>query len=151
MVKRKIKTFVLVSEGFDETAVIECLCRARDYGMSANLVGLHAGLLSGHHGITLRPDLSLNQLEEYVRAHAPQTAVILNSDANLTPLLNDPRVHRIVEQTLRQQGLVAVMSAQDEWPLPADAHNATAERNLLLQGQMDTAEFIQEIMKRISI
>jgi hypothetical protein len=151
MKTEEIKTFILVSDGFDEPAVVECLCRVREQGASATLVGLYSGLLSGYHGLTIRPDFSLNQLEQQYQTLGTQTAVILSGRTNLTALLTDPRVHRLVEQTLSNEGFVAVMSTNSEWPLlPADLA-PTAQMNLLLQDRMNTDDFIQEILKRVSI
>jgi hypothetical protein len=150
MKTEETKTFILVSDGFDEPAVVECLCRVREQGASANLVGLYSGLLSGYHGLTVRPDFSLNQLEQQ-QALGAQTAVILNGRSNFTPLLTDPRVHRLIEQTLSNHGLVAIMGNKSEWPLPTNNITQSAEMNLLLQDHMETDDFIQEIIKRISL
>lgn len=146
-----MKTFILVTDGFDEPAVVDFLCRIRDQGTSANLVGLYSGLLSGYHGLTIRPDYSLNQIEQDVNAPGKQTAVILNGRSNFTSLLTDPRVHRLIEQTLNNHGLVAIMGNKREWPLPTNSMSQTAEMNLLLQDHMETDDFIQEIIKRISL
>ena len=151
MKMEEIKTFILVSDGFDEPAVVECLCRVREQGASANLVGLYSGLLSGYHGLMIRPDFSLTQLEQQHQTLGTQIAIILNGRTNLTALLTDPRVHRLVEQTLNNEGFVAVMSTNSEWPvLPTDLA-PSAQMNLLLQDRMNTEDFIQEILKRISI
>ena len=151
MKTEEIKTFILVSDGFDEPAVVECLCRVREQGASANLVGLYSGLLSGYHGLTVRPDYSLNQIEQDINHSGKQMAIILNGRSNFTSLLTDPRVHRLIERTLNNHGLVAIMGNKSGWPLPTDEMTQSAEMNLLLQDHMETDDFIQEILKRISL
>lgn len=151
MKTEEIKTFILVCDGFDETAVVECLCRVREQGTSVNLVGLYSGLLSGYHGLTIRPDFSLSQLEQQYQTLGAQIAIILNGHSDLTSLLTDPRVHRLVEQTLKNEGLVAVMSSNSEWPFTPTHLTSSAHMNFLLQDRMNTEDFIQEILKRICV
>ncbi|MCL4267285.1 MAG: DJ-1/PfpI family protein [Anaerolineae bacterium] len=101
------RILILLATGFEETAVVYCLDHMREAGLPVSLVGLSAGILKGLHGLAVRPDYSLDQLS----AEAGCRGVIVpGGPPCVTALLTDPRVHRLLDATLQQEGFVAAMA-----------------------------------------
>lgn len=98
---------VLVADGFEEETTIASVRALRDAGMAASLVGLMAGPVTGSHGITIQPDLSLDQ----VIPDDIFTLVLLpGGRRSVGAVLADPRVHRLVEAATASGGKVAVLN-----------------------------------------
>ena len=98
--------YILVAPGFEEAAVIYCLTQLRQAGLPVSLVGLMAGQIAGWHGLSICPDLTLDEVD----AHEPmKLAVIPGGQQCATALLTDPRVHRLLHTLIAQEGRVGVM------------------------------------------
>lgn len=108
---RTQRGLVLVADGFNEQTAICCVRALRDAGIAVALVGLPAGLVTGNRGITLHPDLSLDELPLDV---ASALVVIPGGRRSATALLTDPRVHHLVEATAASGGKVAVLGTAVE-------------------------------------
>lgn len=100
------KVLILLAPGFEEGSVVYCLGRLREAGLPVALVGLSAGLLNGSHGLTVRPDHSLETLPLI-----PGHKVVLVPDGKecVSALLADPRVHKLIETTIANFGLIVAM------------------------------------------
>ena len=129
---------LLICDGFEEAATIDCLHTLRDAGMAMTLVGLAAGLVTGSRGITVQPDLSLDQLE---RDSAPWLVVIGGGRRCLKMVLADPRVHRLVQATAESGGTVAVMGT------PSEDAETLLRVPLLSQGRLSVQEFTGRLLK----
>lgn len=100
------RVYILVAPGFEEAAVIYCLTQLRQAGLPVSLVGLMAGQIAGWHGLSICPDLTLDEVD----AHEPmKLAVIPGGQQCATALLTDPRVHRLLHTLIAQEGRVGVM------------------------------------------
>ncbi len=100
------RVYILVAPGFEEAAVIYCLTQLREVGLPVSLVGLVAGQIAGWHGLSICPDLTLDEVD----AQEPMKfAVIPGGQQCATTLLTDPRVHRLLHTLIAQEGRVGVM------------------------------------------
>ncbi len=97
-----------MAPGFEEGSAIYCLDRLREAGILVSLVGLSAGLISGAHGVTVRPDRTLGQV-----AAVPPPHILLVPDGkkSVSALLADPRVHRLLAAVVENDGRIAAMPA----------------------------------------
>lgn len=102
---------VLVADGFDEQTAICCVRAFRDAGIAVSLVGLGAGLVTGNRGISLHPDLSLDEVQPDV---ASTLVVIPGGRRSTASLLTDPRAHHLVEATAAGGGRIAVLGTAVE-------------------------------------
>lgn len=130
------RILILIAPGFAEGATVVCLERLREAGLPVSLVGLSAGLFTGRHGLTVRPDCSLDQLSLAI----PQRLVIVpGGSQSTTSLLSDPRVHQLLSVTLESSGYVVAMSsaeshlAQAGIPVPSQASRYIAQSNIELE------------------
>lgn len=138
---------VLISSGFEEESTIICVKQLRSLGADAKLVGLTAGLMVGARGLTVRPDIALAGLEpkeEY------QLIVVPGCTQSTRSLLADPRVHQLFSTTATGSGLVAVMRSAEEAFVQAGLLDSLAEPAVMFQGVQDTAEFIEELVRRMA-
>ena len=104
----KGSVFILLAPGFEEGSAIYCLDRLREAGILVSLVGLSAGLISGAHGVTVRPDRTLGQTSTLT---PPYLVLVPDGKKSVTALLADPRVHRLLTATLENNGKIAAMPA----------------------------------------
>jgi putative intracellular protease/amidase len=135
---RTQRGLVLVADGFDEQTAICCIRAFRDAGIAVALVGLPAGLVTGNRGISLHPDLSLDEVQPDVTS---TLVVIPGGRRSAASLLTDPRVHQIVEATAAGGGKIAVLGTAVEG----------AERllrvPLCLQGDLTNREFLAQLVQ----
>jgi 4-methyl-5(b-hydroxyethyl)-thiazole monophosphate biosynthesis len=97
---------ILLAKGFQEGTTVYCLERLRQAGISVSLVGMSARNIKGYHGVTLRPDLSMEQLPD---VSSYRLIILPAGKACVSALFADPRVHQLIEMTLHNRGLVAAM------------------------------------------
>ena len=125
----KSRIFILIAPGFEETATITCLEQMRQASLPVSLVALSAGLVTGWHGLSVHPDLTLDQ----VNVNEPCIMVVIpGGQMCATALLTDPRVHRLLNTLIAQDGVVAVMKTavpvvrqSGLLPTPLDSHFMT--------------------------
>ncbi|MEW5987976.1 MAG: DJ-1/PfpI family protein [Chloroflexota bacterium] len=139
--------FIPIAPGFEEGPVVYCLDQLREAGLAVSLVGISPGLISSLHGLTVRPDLSLEQLP----AVRPRQLVIVPGGAQCaSTLLADPRLYRFVEATLNSGGYVAAMQAAQpaltSVGLPAPAVAA----GFVPQNGLDIAQFVTRLVHLVS-
>lgn len=97
------KIFILLAPGFEESTVVFCLEQMREAGLSVSLVSLSTGLVSGLHGLVLRPDYSLDQL---LPGLSCRLVIVPGSRQCASSLLADPRVHHLLRNTLNGGGFI---------------------------------------------
>jgi putative intracellular protease/amidase len=89
--------FVLWADRFDETLAALFVAELRKAGLRVKLVSLVGQPSSGAYGLTLVPDLTLEQA--LPMAHQASCVVIPCGDAGLKRLKNDPRLQAFLVQT----------------------------------------------------
>ena len=97
---------ILLAPEFKEGRTVYCLERLREAGISVSMIGLSAGLISGYHGMTVRPDFTLSQMPDCV---SHKVVLIPDGKACVSALFADPRIHRLIKATLAGHGIVAAM------------------------------------------
>jgi hypothetical protein len=72
-------------------------------------VGLTSGLVTGAHGILLKPDLTLADFEaETLDIHAVNLIVFMERNWGRSKLETEPRLHHLMRHTLLRGGCVAM-------------------------------------------
>ncbi len=100
------KVFILVAPGFEESTTVRCLTRLRDATVSVSLVGTMAGLISGARGVVIQPDYTVG---EVTAVATPKIIFVPDGKKSVSSLLADPRVHRLIQATVENQGTIAAM------------------------------------------
>lgn len=133
--------FILAGPHFDESTVVVCLAELRRQGITAVLVSITSGLLSGKRGITLRPDLTLGQITDLV-IQERQMVIIAGGGESAAAVLTDPRAHHLLQQVLTAGGALVALrhTCQFIEELGLD------DGRLLRQGGEDTAVFMQKLI-----
>lgn len=102
---------LLIAPGFEEGPVTYCIENMRQAGLAILLIGLSPSLIRSQHGMAVRPDALLGQLPP-VMDH--RLVIIPGGVQCASALLAEPRVHRLIEETVARGGyLAATMTAQE--------------------------------------
>lgn len=139
---------ILVASQFDEEFVVRCVCQMRQKHIEVLLVGLYAGPVIGMHGVWLRPDCSLADIEA-MPGYQPAPLLIMPGPQDTTmKLLFNPRVHELIEATLREKGVVATvtpktreMLARTGLAMPKESGNG-----FMFQASLTASEFIDQLV-----
>jgi hypothetical protein len=98
--------FVLWGQGFDEIAASIFVGELRRSGIRVKLVGLHSRQITGQHGITLVPDITLEQA--LYRANRTCCIIIPAPLLALQQFSYDPRLAELLRLTAENQALIVV-------------------------------------------
>jgi hypothetical protein len=147
MVQKQVSVLILVAAQCDEEFVVRCLCQIRQKGIDVALVGLYPGPVTGAHGVWLRPDMNLADIELALDYGAPGMLILPGPHECTMKLLFNPRVHQLIEATFRDGGQVAAVSSKTR-DLLARSGLATpeeGENGFIFQGQLTAGEFIERL------
>jgi hypothetical protein len=147
----RTKVYILLASTFDELFVVNCLCQMREERLAVSLVGLSAGLLNGLHGLIIKPDMSLTQLEQQSFTGICPTLVIPGGQACVMTLLADPRVHQLLATTLNAEGFVVAGAPVQEFLANIGTDSPGNRLNILVQDGLSPDDFIEYVIRRISI
>jgi hypothetical protein len=97
---------IIIADGFEETETIIWLSTLRQAGLCIKSVGLTSGLVSGAHGIWLRPDLGFADLDHWLKTTGLSPIILPDGEQSLARLEADPRVHELLRQVVKQRGQI---------------------------------------------
>jgi 4-methyl-5(b-hydroxyethyl)-thiazole monophosphate biosynthesis len=120
---------LIVANGFEEMEAVQTLCRLRQTGICVKSIGLTSGLVDGAHGIWLMPDLTLADLEGSVNIQSIRMVILSQSDQGTSCLETEPRLHRLLQQTLAQGGHLAANQESERILRAADISQDRPGRN----------------------
>ncbi|MBK8902379.1 MAG: DJ-1/PfpI family protein [Anaerolineaceae bacterium] len=134
---------ILISPGFSENEVVYCLSQMRACGLPIRLVGVSNSLVHSQHGLSVKPDLALNDLTNM----PPFKMVIIpGSYECVTNLLTSPDFHAQTEKSIAEGGRIAVFDsakgALQQVPL-----FATHTEQILYQQRQALKPFCQELIQ----
>ncbi|MCZ7674279.1 MAG: DJ-1/PfpI family protein [Chloroflexi bacterium] len=142
----KSRVFILIASGFEEAATIRCLEQMRQASLPVSLVALSAGLVTGWYGLSVHPDLTLDQ----VNAHEPCKLVILpGGQMCATALLTDPRVHRLLNTLIAQGGVVGVMETAVPVVLQSGLRSPGQDVRYVIQDEEGLELFVSRLLRLI--
>lgn len=140
------KIAILLTTDFEEGSTIYCLARLREAGIPASLVGVSAGLISGAHGIIVRPDCTLGQLS---LTPPPQIIFIPDGKKSVSTLLADPRVHRLLDTIANNNGTIAAMPIAASMLDGVEIGEETAVSSLITQSNNSLDEFADQLINLV--
>jgi putative intracellular protease/amidase len=137
---KKDQTIIMITSGFEEESTVICLKQLRRAGLKVKLVALTAGMITGIHGLTVRPDCSLGELSVEGRL---RLMIIPGCQESTEMLLTDPRFHRLFTALAANKGRVAVMRTAENAFGRAGLPEMLAEPHCVRQGNEGEESFIQ--------
>ena len=143
---------ILATAQCDEEFVVRCLCQMRQKQIDVALVGLYPGLIAGIHGVWLRPDENLANVDAVLQGQSPRLLILPGPDHCTLQLLLNPRVSELIEMTLQDGGCVAASSAKTEEILLRSGL-VLAERDpcFLFQEHRPLATFIDQLLAQTAL
>lgn len=144
---RRTTALVLVSPGFEEESTIRCMTKIRKSGVATKLVGLTAGLLVGAHGLTVRCDVTLADLESQ---KGYQLIVLPGSAQGNRSFLADPRAIRLFDNTAKDGGWIAVMNRAETLFMQAGLFDMLGDNSVIFQSGQETDVFVEKLVNLVS-
>jgi len=145
--RKQSRTIIMITSGFEEESTIICLKRLRRAGLNVKLVGLTTHHVVGAHGLTVRPDCSIGDLEG---KNDPQLMVIPGYEESAEKLLADPRFHRLFQATAANKGYIGIMRAAETAFGRAGLPDMLSDSHCLRQGKVDTTTFSQSLADKMT-
>jgi 4-methyl-5(b-hydroxyethyl)-thiazole monophosphate biosynthesis len=102
---------MILADGFEETQTVILLSLLREAGLCVKSVGLKGGLITSLHGISIKPDLTLTDLQTLRTTIQVSLVILPEGEQSLAKLKGDPRIHKLLYQTAHQQGQIVTSSA----------------------------------------
>ena len=100
---------LVMTDGLEETEAVGILCGLRQTGLCIKSVGLTSGLVTGAHGVMLKPDLTLTDFESNtVDVQMVKMVIFTERNQGMARLESEPRLHYLLLHTLTHGGCVAV-------------------------------------------
>ncbi len=137
---------ILITQGFEEEAVVRCLSQMRQASLPVSLVGLSAGLISSRHGLVMLPDYSLEQLSPVT---VPKMVLIPGGRQCVLALLADPRVHKLLKEILEHGGYVASTSNAQSVLAEAGIPCSDQAANFFPQEGRKMDDYIKQLIYRM--
>lgn len=136
---RQPEVLIVVAGGFDEEMVVGYLAELRRAGLATAVVGPAAGALTGCHGLTIRPDLSLAELDP---GQGARLVVMPGGVGSAGTLLTDPRLHTL----LAAAGHVAITKEAASAFVEAGLIGRLGEPNIVVQGGEEGSAFVDRLV-----
>ena len=148
--KDRKKIFILIGPYFNEESLVVCLCRLQKKGVPVSVVGLTSDLLSGLHGLTVRPDFSLSEFMQLVAVeHNLHSLVIPGGHEGTAVLFADPRVHKLVLDILNGGNYVAPMVPAQQMLNQMGIPSLQQANQFIPQNDLETNEFVDELIDQL--
>ncbi|MBK7920694.1 MAG: DJ-1/PfpI family protein [Chloroflexi bacterium] len=140
----KNKVLILLAPGFEEAEVIPCMTQLRKASLPVSLVGLTSGQVTGWHGLSICPDVALDEVGDY---GALKLVVIPGGRQCATMLLIDPRVHRLLNTVIEQEGRVGVMRTAVPITTQSGLLPTSMDVHFVLQNRENIDGFVAELLR----
>ena len=138
-----VDVVVLIAPGFEEGPVTFFIEQLRQAGLAVLLTGLAPGLIRSRHGLAGRPDAVLSQLPS---ASAYRLVIVPGAVQCTSALLAEPRIHRLLQDTLATGGYVAVTRAAQDTVMSAGLQILIGEQRVKLQNGRTHDAFLGELL-----
>ena len=149
MYKKSSKTLrkrilILLAPGFEEGIIFYCLGLLRDKGLPVSLVSMATGFVASQHGLSVKPDLTLDNIEP----DEPLKLIVIPGGYQATSnLMADPRIHRLIKATNQQKGVVVALDSSkqilEKFKIPA----LFSPNRFLSNQDKDLIEFGNELLE----
>jgi hypothetical protein len=148
---------VILADGFEETETIGLLSLLRQAGLHVKSVGLTSGLVSSAHGIWLKPDLTLTDVERLNGGMFISLVILPAGSESLDRLETDPRVHKLLRRVVARHGQIVTSREGLRIPRAAavwidDLEAADTERRmpvLLREPGQSLETFVHDLIRRL--
>ncbi len=142
---------LLVAAQCDEAFVVRCACQMRQHGFAVILLGLYEGPVVGEHGVWLRPDQSLAEMET-VDFQASPLLILPGPQKCTLQMLFNPRVHELIERVLQGGGWVTAVTQQIKELLShSGLREPEGEGRFLFQEHLSDGEFIRQLIAQAQL
>ena len=143
------RVLILLADKYDEPFIVDLFCRIRDKRILINLIGLTSGIVRGVHGLLIHPELSLLEISEQTHPDEIQALIVPGGHHCAKTLLTDPRVHHLLEEIIKRNGLVFVASSAQEILEETTIPKISKDSHLFKQDRQKARDFLEEIIDRL--
>ncbi|MCA9921478.1 MAG: DJ-1/PfpI family protein [Anaerolineales bacterium] len=143
------KVAFLLTPGFEEGTAVFCLEQLRDAGLPVSLIGINDLPISGLHGIKIEPDCTINEITDEAPFHV---IVLSGGNQTITSLLFDPRIDKLLKQTIQANGHIVPIARTKELLEDIGLLEYGEAPNIISQDEtMTLLDFVDEIVRIASL
>lgn len=139
------EALILLTDGFDESWLANCLTELRTSNKRTAIVGLRPGPVVGKHGLSIQTDTYLSELKKA----APRLLAIANGRLCATRLMSEPRVYQIIERTIAANGRVGVSLESETFLKKYRLIKANDLQQYIWQRHTDNKAYAQLLVKSL--
>ncbi len=114
----------------------------RGAGMTVLLVSAVAGLISSRYGLTIRPDVLIDQV---LPAGPPKLVIVSGGHACASALMTGPRTHQLIDTTLSSGGYIAAMASAQTAVSGAGIPAPPLRPRFMTQGRLELGDFVSQL------
>ena len=137
---------VLLAPGFEESQVVHYTSTLRKNKIPVSVVGLSSRHVNGTYGLAIQPDYSLNQLP----SNKNYRLILITGGYNyLASLMADPRVHKLLDNTLQHDGYIAADETAESIIPYTNAKAILNGDHFLTPKKMSRDEYTQKLISLV--
>jgi hypothetical protein len=138
---------IFLASNFEEEFVSQCVVQIRSKGLGFQLVGVENKLLNSYHGLSVYPDLSIENLST---ERIPELILIPGEKACASLLMSDPRVFFYLENVLAQNGRIGISKKAGAIVAGAGMQRACNLDQFVHQEDRNTHDFVADLISWMS-
>ncbi len=136
------RVVILVAPDFEEAPLVHCLSQMRGGGLTVLLVSAVAGLISSRYGLTIRPDVLIDQV---LLAAPPRLVIVSGGRACALALMADPRIHQLIDTALSSGGYIAATATAQAAVTGAGVPTPSLKARFMTQGRLEPGDFVSRL------
>ncbi|MEM7331654.1 MAG: DJ-1/PfpI family protein [Chloroflexota bacterium] len=142
------RVFILLAHGFEEGPLIYCVNQLRQTGIPVQLVSLTEELVSSKHGVSVKGDMLLSELDSAV----PKEGLLLfpGGEHATASLLTDPRTHHLIKTINSNNGYMVAMETAVPMLNEFDIPESFACRFIQKCKNQDIIQFSSQLIQQFS-
>jgi len=146
--RKRVPTYILIGDGFDELEVIYFLHQFRQAGLPIKSVSLFDGLVFSRQGVAIKADYSL--ADKPIDLEQDCWLILPSGGRNGDALRNDARIKSMLKNLHAGSGMVIVTDSGSD--LADDVTQVVTQRPSLLRNTgQNLEEFVQVLTNRMVV
>jgi len=143
------KIGVFLTQGFEEATAVYLTDQLRNAGLPVSVIGISGQPIRGQRGIKIEPDMTIGEIEP---DQTFRLIIVSGGRQYITSSLIDPRVHKLLQQTIQKNGYIAPIARAKEFLADAGFFQEEEPPSFIISHDSKALqEFVDELIKLASL